>query len=108
MEKAGYAIFNVTDPETGRSFEVNNYDYLTANQEKMMATQPDMILQFTHYLEQQYRISGIADPEVRVECYVTLNGERSRLFIDPQRDLTQEKEGFHHKNWILPYTQNAS
>src|SRR5690606_5724759 len=48
MEKAGYAIFHITDPESGRSWEANNYDFLTPNQEKMMATQPDMILQFAH------------------------------------------------------------
>ena len=102
MEKAGYAIFHITDPESGRSWEANNYDFLTPNQEKMMATQPDMILQFAHFLAEHYQNEGIKNPEVRVESYVSLNGEASRLFIDSSLDLTTVKESFAHKKWILP------
>ena len=53
MEKAGYAVFRVHDPATGRRWEASNYEHLTPNQEKMMATQPDMILQFAHHLEER-------------------------------------------------------
>ena len=104
MEKAGYAIFHVTDPQSGRTWEVANWEYLTPNQEKMMATQPDMILQFAHYLEKHYQDLGMEDVKITAECYVTLNGRRSRLFIDPQVDLTKVREGFTHKNWVLPAT----
>ena len=62
MEKAGYAIFHVTDPESGRKWEAKNYDFLTPNQEKMMATQPDMILQFAHFLEDKYEAMGFPGP----------------------------------------------
>lgn len=102
MEKAGYAIFRVTDPSTKLSWEVQNWEYLTPNQEKMMATQPDMILQFAHHLEQGYQKEGIKDVQITASCYVTLNGKRSQLFIDPETDLTQLKEGFGHKAWVLP------
>ena len=34
MEKAGYTVFNVSDPVTGKKEQVQNYDYLTPNQEK--------------------------------------------------------------------------
>jgi len=102
MEKAGYAVFHVKDPATNRSWEVQNWKYLTPNQEKMMATQPDMILQFAHHLEQVYKQKGIKDVEITTDCYVTLNGKRSRLLIDPEVDLTKIEEGFAHKQWILP------
>jgi hypothetical protein len=102
MEKAGYAIFRVSDLATNRYWEVQNWEYLTPNQEKMMATQPDMILQFAHHLEQVYQEKGIKDVQIRANCFVTLNGKRSRLFIDPEIDLTQIKEGFAHKLWVLP------
>ena len=104
MEKAGYAIFRVHDPATGRRWEVPNYEYLTPNQEKMMATQPDMILQFAHHLEDEYQQAGIDDVEITVAAYVTLNGRRSRLMIDPQVDLTGVQRGLQHKDWILPFT----
>lgn len=107
MEKAGYAIFKVKNPENGREWEVNNYDFLTTNQEKMMSTQADMILQFAHYLEEYYRNMGINNPIITVESYVSLNGTPSQLMIDPNSDLTQIKESFAHKNWILPFKTNA-
>lgn len=103
MEKAGKAFFYVTDPVTKRSGETMMDNDLTVNQEKMMATQPDMILQYAHYLKKKYQAQGIANPEIRVECYVTLNGSGSRLFIDKTVDLTKEEDSFKNKNWILPF-----
>lgn len=103
MEKGGTAVFHVKDPATGKEGEVWPADHLCKVQEKMMATQPDMILQFAHYLEEIYHNQGIANPEIRVESYVTLNGSGSRLFIDPTVDLTKVEEGFSHKGWVLPF-----
>jgi hypothetical protein len=105
MEKAGYAVFHVRDPQTGRQSEVRNCDYLTANQERMMATQPDLILQFAHFLEKEYQTKGIPDPEIHAEVHATLNGSGSRPFTDPSVDLTQRHEGFAPKDWILPFEQ---
>lgn len=107
MEKAGHAVFHVKDPDTGRAWQVSNYRFLTPNQEKMMATQPDMILQFAHFLEEHYRSEGLGDVAVTVEARVTLNGRRSRLLVDPQADLTEKERGFGHKDWILPYPDNG-
>ncbi len=107
MEKAGHAVFHVRDPETGREWEASNYEYLTRNQEKMMSTQPDMILQFAHYLEEQYRRQGMGDVEITAEVRVTLNGRKSRLLVDPEVDLTEVERGFRHKEWIRPFNENA-
>jgi hypothetical protein len=101
MEKSGTVFFYVTDPVTGREGEVFNRDFLTPNQEKMMATQPDMILQFAHFLAGHYRRQGIANPKITAESYVTLNGSGSRPFLDRTVDLTKEREGFAPKRWIL-------
>ncbi len=103
MEKAGYVIFHVKDPETGRQWEAYAHEHLTPMQEKQMSTQPDMILQYAQFLEQEYIKQGINAPEIRAEAYVTLNGKGSRLFIDPEVDLTEEHDGFGHKKWILSY-----
>ncbi len=106
MEKAGKAFFYVTDGGTKRSGETMMDHDLTANQEKMMSTQPDMILQYAHFLKNKYQALGIKYPEIRVECYVTLNGSGSRLFIDKTVDLTKEEENFKPKEWILPFEEN--
>jgi hypothetical protein len=107
MEKGGTSFFFVKNGATGRKFEVNNSDFLTPYQERMMETQPDMILQYAHMLKEFYQRQGIDSPEVTVQCYVALNGRRSRLFIDSSVNLAAEKETwFGHKPWILPFTNN--
>lgn len=103
MEKAGKTFFYVKDPDQKGEIEIDNTKYLSPNQEKQMSTQPDMILQFAHHLEQQYINEGIADPIVRAEAWVSINGEGSRLLIDPAVDLTKEQDGWKRKDWILPY-----
>ncbi len=102
MEKSGTAFFYVRDPRTGHETEIRNRDYLTVTQEKQVATQPDMLLQFAHLLRDDYRRRGIPAPQVRAEVYVTLNGRSSRLLINPELDLAQQKESFGAKPWILP------
>ena len=104
MEKYGNVTFHIRDIKTGRSGEAMNSDYLTPQQEKMMSSQPDMILQFAHFLKSEYAKKGI-DAEIRAEAYATLNGRGSRPFINPEIDLTQETESFKNKNWILPFTE---
>jgi hypothetical protein len=105
MEKAGTATFFVKDSVTGKEGIVVNNEFLNAHQEKQMAMQPDMILQFAHFLGEHYERKGVSDPQVRAEVYVTLNAKPSELLIDPQVDLTKIKDGWKHKTWILPQTQ---
>ena len=103
MEKGGTTYFYIKDSKTLRKWEVINSEFLTPFQEKMMETQPDMILQYAHYLHDVYQKRGINDPIVTVESYVTLNGSGSRLYIDPNVNLAKEKENFLPKKWILPF-----
>lgn len=103
MEKAGYANFKIVDGVSGKRFYVDNSDFLTAQQQKMMSTQPDMILEYAHYLGDKFAKDGHQNIEVYVESYVALNGRSSKPFIDPNVDLMKEKDGFENKEWILPY-----
>jgi hypothetical protein len=103
MEKGGITFFYVKDPQTGRKGEVINSEFLTPLQERMMQTQPDMILQYAHYLHDFYQNKGIKDPVVTVESYVTLNGSGSRLYIDSTVDLSKQRDNFLPKKWILPF-----
>ena len=101
MEKNAIAYFYVTDRDTGGSGEVMMNNYLSPNQEKMMASQPDMILQYAHFLKQKYQALGMKNPKITVESYVTLNGKGSRLFINKNVDLTLLSDSFENKWWIL-------
>lgn len=101
MEKAGTATFFVKDTRSGREGEVVNREFLNDHQEKQMAMQPDMILQFAHFLKNHYEQKGLHAPEIRAEVYATLNARPSRLLIDPKVDLGKIRDGWAHKTWIL-------
>lgn len=103
MEKAGTATFYVQDARTGKEGIVVNSEFLNQHQEKQMAFQPDMILQYAHQLKAWYESKHIPVKKIRAEVYVTLNGSRSRLYIDPNVDLTQLHDNWQNKNWILPF-----
>jgi hypothetical protein len=103
MEKGGTIFFHVKDPATGRRSEIINSQYLSTFQENQMATQPDMILQYAHFLAAEYEKKGIQNPIITADSYVTLNGSGSRLYIDSTVNLATEQETFGHKKWIRPF-----
>jgi hypothetical protein len=105
MEKVGYSQFTVNIPDENKSFEVLPHQFLTPVQEKMMNTQPDMILQFSHYLRDKYQCEYQTTVEVFVESYAAVNGKGSRPFVSPEVNLATIKRGYQHKNWILPYNK---
>ncbi len=100
MEKAGYAQFTVTDT-TGKKQLVNNSDFLTPLQEKMMSTQPDMMVQYAQHIKQHYSHKGYLNPKVVADVYVSINGRLSAQFINPTTDLAAQEESFYPKTWIL-------
>ncbi|SEJ72874.1 Vitamin K-dependent gamma-carboxylase [Dyadobacter sp. SG02] len=102
MEKAGYTQFTVMDA-TGKHRVVNNNDFLTRLQEKMMSTQPDMILQYAHMLRDHYAARGFTQPQVYVDSYVALNGRTGKPLVAPDVDLAQQSDSFRHKSWITPF-----
>jgi hypothetical protein len=105
MEKSGAAYFTVREKEDGKRFSVNNAEFLTDLQEKMMSTQPDMIVKYAHFLAKEYKGRGVQEPEVYGEVYVALNGVRSRLFIDSTVNLAAQPVSWGHYQWILPYSK---
>ncbi|MEP2949203.1 MAG: HTTM domain-containing protein [Ekhidna sp.] len=102
MEKAGYANFKIVDYTNDETFYINNNDFLTHFQEKQMATQPDFILEYAHYLRDHFLAQG-KEVGVYVESYVALNGRKSKPYVNPSVDLTKINESFKPKNWILPF-----
>lgn len=107
MEKMGYAQFVVKDGVTGEKVAVNNNEFLTRNQEKMMATQPDFILQYAHLLEEHYKNKGMQQPEVYADVYVTMNGRRSKPYVNRETNLATEQDGFKHKSWLLAFNDEV-
>tara|TARA_Y100000589_G_C26963555_1_gene551645 strand:+ start:50 stop:685 length:636 start_codon:yes stop_codon:yes gene_type:complete len=113
IEKAGYTQFYIHD-QKGRKKLIDNSKYLSKQQEKMMSTQPDMILQYAHHLRDIYSDTLIIEgtekielktPKVTADIRVNLFNTGSRQFIDPNMNLSDKKRGLHQKNWVLDYEE---
>lgn len=112
MHKEGYATFWVKDRTTGERMEIITHDYLTENQIDQMSTQPDMILQFAHYLAKTYQDTTLHfgnqsvhlhNPSVHARIFVSLNGRPSQLFVHERHDLTHFEYDLKHRDWLEPY-----
>jgi len=86
-EKSGFALFRIQDGE--REWLVFPNEYLTPQQEHQMSFQPDMILQFAHFLETEFAKQGQDDVRITVDSYVSLNGSSSQRLVHSDVDLTQ-------------------
>ncbi len=103
MEKAGYAQFKIVEPKSGDAFYIDNSEFLSSFQEKQMSTQPDMILQYAHFLKEHFENEGLKNVEVYADVHVALNGRQSKRYISPEVNLAEIKDSFTHKNWILNF-----
>jgi len=102
MEKKGSSVFKIKNLKNNSFFYVNNDDFLSDVQQKQMSFQPDMILEYGHYLGNHFKSQGHQNIGVFVESYVSLNGRLSQQFIDPSANLMELKDTFKHKYWINP------
>ncbi len=111
MEKKGYASFYIIDPTTGGSIFVDNSRYLNDTQIDQMSRQPDMILEYAHFLYDEFNdstflINGktytLKHPEVKAEIWVTLNGRNHRAFVTKKRNLLTIDKNALASSWICP------
>ncbi len=107
--KSGDAQFLIKDPDSGREFFIEPEDYLNSRQERKMATRPDMILQFAHWLRDQYRSQGMNNVEVYAYVRASLNGREYQDLIDPEVNLAEEQWSIRPSRWIVPlHTERRS
>jgi len=100
--KAGTIVFVVRDPATGEQWLEHPKHHLTYLQYRKMIGKPDLLLQFAHYLADEYAERGHADVEVRVRAKISLNGRRAALLADPKVDLAAERRSLRAYPWVLP------
>lgn len=99
-EKNGSVTYRVTEPETGRTWQVSPHHYLDWRQANEMAGQPDLIHQLAHWVAQDFARRGVPGVEVRVDSFVSLNGRPVARMIDPDVDLLAVDPA--RGDWILP------
>jgi hypothetical protein len=101
-DKVDDSTFIVRHPETSSSWEVYPEDYLTHRQASKLGTEPDMILQFAHFLARELESQGWDNVEIYGQVYVAMNGRGYRQLVNPAVDLAaQPRTGLHYA-WLLP------
>ena len=100
-EKSGALDYRVVDA-TGRTVFVSPHRYLTMQQYREMAAQPDMILQLAHRIRDDYDARGVGPVQVYADSVVSLNARAARRMIDPEVDLARVADGTRRATWILP------
>ena len=100
--KGGNATFLAKNKQTGQIWHISPAEYLTPLQESEMVSQPDLILQLGHHIQEDLDRRGLGPVEVRVDARASLNGRRSAPIIDPRVDLAQVSDGVALQPWILP------
>lgn len=100
--KSATTHFFILDKETGNRSLVNLNEFMTPLQISRVATHPDMIWQFSHYLKKEYAKKG-KEIGVFVQSKIAVNQSPFFDYIDNSVDLTEVKWSyFGHQNWILP------
>lgn len=101
-EKNGSVSYRVLAAGWTHERLVSPSDYLTSIQERELVTQPDLILELAHHIEDDLERRGFSDVEVRVDALASLNGRPMARLIDPQIDLTTVEDSLAPASWILP------
>jgi hypothetical protein len=100
--KTPTARFFVTDPASRTTYEARLSEFLIPPQIVTMGMRPDMILQFAHYLADNWSERTGRRPEVRALVIVSLNGRQPQVMIDPATDLAAQPRTLAPARWILP------
>ncbi|WP_029890105.1 HTTM domain-containing protein [Polycyclovorans algicola] len=100
-EKSGVLEYRVVTAD-GRTRLVFPRDYLTEQQYREMAGQPDLILQLAHHIRDDFDARGLGPVQVYADSQVSLNGRAAQRMIDPAVDLAHVEDGLARAEWILP------
>ncbi len=98
--KVGDVTFEITDPQTGTTWDVDPGTYLTSFQEGNMRGHPDMILRSSHLLADECRVDGYDDVEVRAQSMISLNAREPQPIVDPTVNLAAEELTVANASWI--------
>jgi len=97
-----HGYFYITDPNIDTTYRVSLLQFLTPSQGARIYWQPDMVLQFAHYLAIVMPRAGPKPLKVEARVFVSINGRRPELFVDPNVDLAAESRTLMRPRWLLP------
>lgn len=102
-QKQAYGGFTIKNLKTNTTEMINPKRFLTKRQVRKMRTHPDMILQFAHFLRDEYEEKYGNEVAVYANIKAKLNGRKYQVYIDPKTDLAKTSfDWLEHKTWIVP------
>lgn len=102
IEKTGRVEFRVCAAGLDPCARVRPGMELTGLQQKMLATQPDMIREYALHLAARYRAAGHRDVRVFADSWASLNGRPAQRYVDPGVDLVRLSAWASPATWIVP------
>lgn len=99
-EKSGSLEYHVVMGADKKRVIVSPHEYLTEQQYREMAGQPDLILQLAHHIRDEFVAAGRGPVEVYADSRVSLNGRAAHRMIDPEADLARIEVGLARADWI--------
>ncbi len=97
---SGYLL--IKDVETGKETKEYGTKDLTKRQRRKMRTNPELILQYAHFLRDKAKEEG-QEIEIYAHIKAGLNGRKRQAYTDSTVNLAEEKYPFFgHAEWILP------
>lgn len=99
-EKSGSLEYRVVLGADRTVVLISPHEYLTEEQYREMAGQPDLILQLAHHIRDDFSAQGYNPVEVYADSLVSLNGRAAHKMIDPAVDLARIETGLARATWI--------
>jgi hypothetical protein len=100
--KQGHVNFYVRKKNEKILKTIDHSVYISKRQYEDMIGNPDLILQFAHFLRDEYRKKLGKDISVYASSKVSLNGRPSMEMIKSGTDLAREKQSLRPYSWINP------
>jgi hypothetical protein len=97
--------YYMVDKPTGRWWVPDIYEFVNQEQSAKFARDPEMILQFAHFLAKEHRRRAGREAAVHALVLTSLNGRKPQLLIDPETDLAAQPRGFYRRDWIIPLAE---
>ena len=105
--KEAEGTFTITDKINKLSWNLDPRLFLTELQYETMMTRPNLILQFTKYVEHNLNNNGYPDISIKSNINMSLNGNPTKPLIDRNMDLTKvSSKWLTHSEWILNEKRN--
>ena len=96
-------LFEVKNPDTGETRYADPDDYLNVPQKFKLARNPDMILQYAHYIRDLVIKNAVFTPELLATIKVGINGREYKYLLKPNLDLSKLTTFEESYKWVIPF-----